>query len=192
METRDGVGTGVRRSIVGVGETPAEYVILRPKLYVETSIPSFLKSRPSRDPEKAWRQHVTQEWWELYRWQFDVYYSERVEKEAERGDPRAAELRMATLRPFTRLETSEAAKKLAATILEFCHLPAKAGIDAEHVAIAAMHSLQFLLTWNCAHLANKHIRPKIWHICHREGYNPPLILTPDEAIRLRRHEIPNS
>ena len=192
METRDGVGTISARHLLRVEETPAEYVIFRPKVYVETSIPSVLKSRPSRDPEKARRQSVTLEWWELYRWQFDVYYSDCVEKEARQGDPGAAKLRIKALEPFKKLEPSEVAKKLALTILEFCHLPQSASTDAEHVAIAAMHSLQLLLTWNCTHLANKHIRPKIMHICHKEGYTSPLILTPDEAIRLRPHEIPSS
>ena len=192
METRDGVGTDVRRSFVGVAETPAEYVILRPKVYLDTSIPSVLTSRPSLDPRKAEWQRITQEWWELYRWQFDVYYSEYVEKEVLKGDPHAAEQRFNTLRPFTKLDKLIAAEDFAVRILSACHLPAKAKTDATHVALAAMRSLQYLLTWNCTHLANEHVQPKIRYICRKEGYTAPVILTPHEAIRLRTHEIPNS
>lgn len=188
METRDGVGTGAGRAYIGVAETPAEYVVFRPKLYLDTSIPSLLRSRPSRDPRMAHRQRVTQEWWELYRWQFDVYYSDSVVKEAEKGDARAARQRIETLIPFTRLETLEPAKILAAKILQTCQLPAKAEADAQHVAIAATRSLQFLLTWNCKHLANDQLQPRIMYICHKEGYTAPLILTPEQAIRLRAHD----
>jgi len=191
METRDGVGTGARWPFIGVAETPAEYVILRPKVYLDTSIPSVLTSRPSLDPRKAQWQRVTQEWWEFYRWQFDVYYSYYVEKEARKGDPHAAEQRVNTLKPFTKLEKLTAAEDFATRILSDCHLPAKAETDARHVALAAMQSLQYLLTWNCAHLANEHVQPKIRHICRKEGYTAPVILTPFEAIRLRTHEIPN-
>jgi hypothetical protein len=189
METRDGVGTSVARSFIGVKETPAEYVILRPKLYVDTSIPSYLTSRPSRDPQKARWQCVTREWWMLYRWQFDVYYSEYVEDEAKRGDVQAADERRETLKPFTRLDKYKPAEDFATRILRACHLPDSVKTDATHVALAAMRSLEYLLTWNCTHLANKHIQRKIMYICHNEGYNAPLILTPDEAIRLRTHEI---
>ena len=191
METRDGVGTGSDRAYIGVAETPAEYVVFRPKLYLDTSIPSYLTSKPSRDPHKAHRQRVTREWWELYRWQFDVYYSDCVEKEARRGDPSAANKRMKALAHFEELKISSPAKQLAARILERCHLPLNAELDTQHAAIAAMHSMQFLLTWNCRHLANKHIRPKLMYICRSEGYTAPLILTPDEAIRLRTHAIPD-
>ena len=192
METRDGVGTGSGRSFLGVAETPAECVVFRPKLYLDTSIPSLLTSRPSRDPHKAHMQRITQEWWELYRWQFDVYYSDRVTEEASEGDPSAADERMGALKHFEELKLSAPAIQLAGKILKLCHLPQKAKFDAQHVAIAATHSLQFLLTWNCAHLANKHIRPNMMHICRNEGYTAPLILTPEEAIRLRTHAIPNS
>ena len=127
----------------------------------------------------------------LYRWQFDVYYSDCVEKEARRGDPSAANKRMKALAHFEELKISSPAKQLAARILERCHLPLNAELDTQHAAIAAMHSMQFLLTWNCRHLANKHIRPKLMYICRSEGYTAPLILTPDEAIRLRTHAIPD-
>ena len=181
----------MERPFIGVKETPAEYVILRPKLYVDTSIPSYLTSRPSRDPQKARWQCVTREWWELYRWQFDVYYSGYVEDEACRGDPHAAKERLDTLKPFRKLEKSKAAEDLAARILSTAHLPEGATTDARHVAAAAMESVKYLLSLNCRHLANQHIQPKIRYICDKEGYTAPIILTPEEAIRSRTHEIPN-
>ena len=191
METRDGVGTISARHLLRVEETPAEYVIFRPKLYVDTSIPSYLTARPSRDPQTAHWQRVTREWWELYRWQFDVYYSEYVAMEARKGNQQAANKRMEKLKPFTRYEKSSVAEEFAGRILRVARLPEKARTDATHVAVAAMQSVQYLLTWNCTHLANQHVREKIMHICDNEGYSAPLILTPEETIRLRPHEIPD-
>lgn len=191
METRDGVGTGAGRAYIGVAETPAEYVVFRPKLYVDTSVPSYIAARPSRDPQKAHWQRVTQEWWELYRWQFDVYYSGYVEEEANKGDPLAANERLRKLTPFKKLPKSKAVEDFAARILNAAHLPEKAMTDAKHVAVAAMHTVKYLLSLNCKHLANQQIQTRIMYICHKEGYTAPLILTPDEAIRLRAHEISN-
>lgn len=191
METRDGVGSVAWQPFVGVRETPAEYVIYRPKLYLDTTIPSYLTARPSRDLEKTRQQRVTQEWWWFYRWQYEIYYSEYVLQEAPKGDRQAANKRIESLMPFNWIAENSAAEEFAERILKATRLPEKARADAIHVALAAMHPLQYLITWNCKHLANQHLRPKIMHICHREGYTAPLIRTPEELIDLRPHEIPN-
>jgi hypothetical protein len=151
MRTRDGVERVATHFVGhGVAETPAEYVVVRPTVYLDTTIPSYLTAWPSRDAERVRKQRVTQECWNLYRWQFDVCTSELVREEAGAGDP-------------------------------------KANADAQHVAVAATHSLKFLLTWNYKHLANDVLRPKMMHICRNAGYTCPQIVTPDEIMRLRTH-----
>lgn len=173
-----------------VEETPAEYVIARPTVYLDTTIPSLLKARPSRDPERARRQRATREWWELYRWQFDVRISALVHKEAEKGDPQAAWERWTVLVSLEEVESRLGVEELAHKLMKGCGLAEKSADDARHVALAATHSLQFLLTWNCTHMANDVLRPKMMYICINSGYACPRIVTPDEIMRLRTHEQP--
>jgi hypothetical protein len=189
MKTMDGVDSVATHFVAyGVAETPAEYVLARPTVYLDTTIPSYLAARPSSNPQRARRQHITQEWWDLYRWQFDVCISEHVYKEAEAGDAIAARDRLDILDAFRRVEEKSGADELAGKLMKECGLPPKANTDARHVALAAMHSLKFLLTWNYKHLANNVLRPKMMHICRREGYTCPRIVTPEEIMRLRTHE----
>jgi hypothetical protein len=188
MRTRDGIEWSATRFLDhGVAETPAEYVVARPTVYLDTTIPSYLTAWPSRDAERLRKQRITHEWWSLYRWQFDVCSSERVRDEANAGDTIAANLRLQILDAFREVEVKVSAYELAAKLKMECGLPEKAKADAEHVAVAATHGLKFLLTWNCRHLANEVLRPKMTHICIREGYTCPRIVTPDEIMRLRTH-----
>ena len=188
MNTRDGIHwTGARFFGHGVAETPAEYVVARPTVYLDTTIPSYLTSWPTHNSGRARMQRVTHEWWSLYRWQFDVCSSKLVRKEAGAGNPAATDLRLEILDAFREVQVKVSAKELAAKIKKGCGLTEKANAEAQHVAIAATHSLRFLLTWNYRHLANDVLRPKMMHICRREGYTCPLIVTPDEIMRLRTH-----
>jgi|SRR5581483_1291514 len=176
--------------IPGVAETPAEYVVGRPKVYVETTVPSYLTARLSRDPLIATRQRITREWWDLCRWQFDVYWSKEVEREIKRGDREAARLRREALAPFTRLQVDKKALTLAGILMESCRLPRQARSDARHLAIAATRGLDVLLTWNCAHLANRALIPRMMDICISKGYHCPRILTPEQIMGVRMHEQP--
>lgn len=188
MRTHDGIEWSATRFLShGVAETPAEYVVARPTVYLDTTIPSFLTAWPSRDAEKARKQRITHEWWDLYRWQFDVCFSELVLEEASAGDVIAADQRLEILVAFREVEVKASAKELAAKLKIECGLPEAANKDAKHVAIAATHRLKFLLTWNYRHLANNVLRPKMMHICIREGYTCPQIVAPDEIMRLRTH-----
>ncbi len=188
MKTMDGIEC-LSTGYVGdrVEETPAEYVIERPTVYLDTTIPSFLTARQSRDPERARRQHITREWWELHRWQFDVRISEYVRKEANAGDARAARQRIEFLKPLRKVEKRFSAIELANNIMKGCGLSEKAETDARHIALAAIHKLKFVLTWNCTHMANDVLRPKMMHICRKAGYDCPRIVTPDEIMRLHTH-----
>ncbi len=81
----------------------------------------------------------------------------------------------------------EVVKELAPKLMKGCGLPESANTDAQHVALAAVHALKFLLTWNYRHMANDVLRPRMMHICRKAGYTCPQIVTPDEIMRLRTH-----
>jgi hypothetical protein len=193
MKTMDGVEC-LSAEFVGnhVAETPAEYVIERPTVYLDTTIPSFLTAWESSNPERARKQRVTREWWDLHRWQFAIRISIHVRNEAKKGDPQAARERREVLRSLKDVEPKLGAEELAHKLMRGCGLSKKSEIDARHVALAAAHSLQFLLTWNCTHMANDVLRPKMMYICRKAGYDCPQIVTPDEIMRLRTHVQPRS
>jgi hypothetical protein len=72
---------------------------------------------------------------------------------------------------------------LGKSLLKAAAMPAKAAIDAAHVAIATVHGLEFLLTWNCTHIANASMRPRIETVCRESGFQPPIICTPEELTQ---------
>ena len=131
----------------------------------------------------ARHQLITCLWWNAHRSRFVVYASERVRDEASQGDSQFAQRRLDIIAVLLTADVTPAAMDLARLILLEAHLPAKAKVDAEHVAIAAVNGIDYLLTWNCKHLANPHITPKVARSCRRAGYRPPEICTPETIIR---------
>lgn len=130
---------------------------MKPKLYLETSIVSYLTAKPSHDLILAAHQQVTRDWWET-RSSFDLYISQFVLDEAQAGDAEAAGHRLLALREARLLELTSDTGRLARKILDQGGMPAKAYVDAVHVAVAAVHGLDYLLTWNCTHIANASMR----------------------------------
>ncbi len=126
---------------------------MKPTVYIETSIISCLTARPSNDVRVAACQNITTEWWEKQRENFELYISEFVIVEAARGDKNEAKLRLAALKELTQLKVTEEAKILAHKFITEGALPAKAKIDAFHVAVAVTSGIEYLLTWNCTHAA---------------------------------------
>jgi predicted nucleic acid-binding protein len=155
---------------------------MKSKLYLETSIVSYLTARPSHDLIRAAHQQVTRDWWET-RSAFDLYVSQLVLDEAKAGHKEAAQMRLAALREASVLKLTPETGVLARGILGGGGMPAKAYVDALHVAVAAVHGLDYLLTWNCAHIANATMRSKIETICRAAGYDPPVICTPVELAK---------
>lgn len=193
MNTTDGIeclSTGYAGD--RVEETPAEYVIARPTVYLDTTIPSFLTAWKSQNPERERRQRVTREWWKLHRWQFDIRVSDHVLEEAYKGDPTAVRERKEVLESLKMVERKPGVDELAGKLKIGCGLAENADMDAHHIALAAMHALKFLLTWNYRHMANDVLRPKMMHICRKAGYDCPRIVTPDEIMRLHTHVQPRS
>jgi predicted nucleic acid-binding protein len=155
---------------------------MKSSLYLETTIPSYLTSRPSRDLIIAGHQQVTREWWETRRGAFQLYLSQLVIDEVSAGDPSVARDRLKTLRDLPLLEITPEVTELASHILASGKIPRRAAADAAHIAIAAAHGMDFLLTWNCVHIANATNARALALICQEQEYNCPVICTPEELM----------
>ena len=155
---------------------------MKPTCYLETSIVSYLTARPSRDLIIAAHQQITQEWWEFRRSVFTLYASQLVLTEAGKGDREAAAKRLKVLDDIELIELKEDAADLAAIFVRSRAVPEKVEEDALHVALAAIYGLDYLMTWNCKHIANAEIQKRIRIICADEGYAMPTICTPEELM----------
>lgn len=147
--------------------------------YVETSIVSYLTAVGSRDLLHAAHQELTRSWWES-RDDFMLVASQVVMDEASAGVAGAASRRLDALQGIPLLNLSDDVVLLATSLIRDGKLPQKARIDAFHVALATVHGVDYLLTWNCKHIANASLRGKIESICKAAGYQPPIICTPFE------------
>lgn len=152
------------------------------RVYLETSVVSYWTSRPSRDLIIAGHQQITRDWWNRRRSAFELFVSRIVVDEASEGDPQAAGERLVVLRNVPVLQLNRAAVVLAREFLDAGALPAKAGEDALHVAVATVHGMDFLLTWNCRHIANAEMTRAVNAICTERGYEMPVICTPEELM----------
>jgi hypothetical protein len=153
-----------------------------PKVYVETSVVSYLVALGSRDLVLAAHQEVTRSWWAA-RGTFDIYISQFVLDEASAGNPEAAGRRMHVLQEFPLLDVTDESVALAARLVTDGGLPIKARVDALHVAVSTVHGMDYLLSWNCTHIANATLRGKIELICRSAGFEPPVICTPLELVK---------
>lgn len=148
-------------------------------VYVETSIVSYLSGRPSHDVVVAAHQELTRQWWKGRRG-YRLFISQIVRDEAALGDPTARSRRRRALRGIPALGVGEEATRLAGELIRRGALPKKATVDAFHISIAAAHQIDYLLTWNCKHIANATMRGTIEAICRSVGLKPPIICTPEE------------
>jgi hypothetical protein len=152
------------------------------KVYVETTIVSYLVARPSRDLIVAAHQQLTQEWWDFSKSNYEVYISRLVLQEAAAGDAILASRRLELLENVPQLELNEESLSLARTLISRGAIPSTVPEDALHVSIATVHGMDYLLTWNCKHIANAHIQRFIGTVCRESGYEPPVLCTPEELI----------
>ena len=151
-------------------------------VYIETSIVSYLTARPTNDLLAAAWQKITTDWWDTQRSRFSLYTSGVVTEEAGRGNPDAAARRLNALSDIQLLAITEAAVSLSKALLKEGALPAKALDDSLHIAIAAVHGVDYLLTWNCRHIDNAEMKPVMRKICAAQGYTCAEICTPQELM----------
>ena len=154
----------------------------KPTVYLETTIASYLTAWRSRDFVMAANQETTREWWSNRKDEFEFFVSQTVIKESSAGEPDAAQRRLEFLKPFPRLDISDEVELLAAKLIAEVPLPLKAQVDALHIAVAAVNNMNYLLTWNCTHIANATLRSQIETVCRSEGYEPPVVCTPQEML----------
>jgi predicted nucleic acid-binding protein len=153
---------------------------MRAKLYVETSVISYLTARPSRDVISLGHQQLTREWWDRAVLEFELFASRLVVAEAQLGDPVAAAARLAVLEPITLLAETPESRTLARKLLAAGGLPSKAASDALHIGVAAVHGMDYLVTWNCKHIANARMLRFVTETCRAAGFEAPVICTPEE------------
>ena len=155
---------------------------MKPKVYVETTVVSYLTAWPSRDVVIAGYQQTTREWWLDAADRFELVASELVINEASAGDADAAQDRLTALESVTLLDAIEEAAELAQQLIDSGAIPEKAAEDAGHIAIAVTNGIDYLVTWNCRHIANATTRSQIERVCRNAGYEPTVICTPAELV----------
>ena len=150
-------------------------------VYIETSIIGYLTARSAGDVIFQARQQLTRRWWDDRRASYELFVSQFVINEASAGDSSAAQERLAVLDSIPLLDASHCEVDSLADLLIARHLlPQKAKADAQHIAVATVFGVDYLLTWNCKHIANADRLPGVYATMRDEGYEPPLIVTPEE------------
>jgi predicted nucleic acid-binding protein len=154
---------------------------MKRKVYIETSVISYLTARPSKTILGAAHQQITLAWWET-RSQYDLVVSESVLRECGAGDPDAAKKRLTVLNDVPLILITEQALDIANSLVAKGIIPAKAAEDALHIAIATVNGVDYLLTWNCRYIANPEIQRGIAAHLEDIGLSLPFICTPEELL----------
>ena len=151
-------------------------------VYLETSIISYLTGRANRNVVITAHQQLTRRWWDTQRQQFELFVSPLVLQEAAAGNPTMAQRRLEMMRGLQVLAVTPEATTVAEQLVQSGPLPKKAEVDALHIGIAAVHGMEYVLTWNCKHIANARMRSQIEAICRDLRYEPPIMCTPEELL----------
>ena len=155
------------------------------RVYIDATIPSYLVSNPSRVAKTAERQRITHAFWQDSRFEFIL--SDYVVNEISIGNRDQAENRQQVVEGLTVVVAASIELDFARLLVAEKALPHNAFTDAVHVAVAATHNILYLATWNFAHLANAHTKPRIEQICRKAGYAPPRINTPEVIMEELSH-----
>lgn len=156
--------------------------MMKRSVYLESTVPSYLVAAPSRDLLIAAHQQVTSQWWSTQRPKFETCISQFVLDEIGKGDADVALKRLGAVKGIPLLDITEEVLSLASALVSSRIIPKKAGTDAAHIAIAAIHSIDFLLTWNCRHIANAAMIRAVEQVCQEQGFDCPVICTPEELM----------
>jgi len=157
---------------------------MKESIYLETTVVSYYTSKPSRDIVALAHQEITRQWWPIAIRRYDIFISEVVTEEASFGDPEAAKRRLEELKDFPHLELNDKVEEMAQVYMERLNIPEKSFRDAAHLAIACVHNIDYLVTWNCAHLANGEVIKKLMKINESIGIHTPIICTPEELMEV--------
>lgn len=151
-------------------------------VYIETTIPSYLTAhRAVREP-MASHQQITKEWWDQERARFRIYSSIAVRAEISKGDTAAVARRLRVMAGIPELDVTSEVQPLADSIVQLLRLPPKAHMDAAHVAFSIVHRMDYLMTWNCTHLANATLQKALFEFCSYHHFHMPVICTPEFLV----------
>ena len=159
-----------------------KYEAIRPKVYIETTVVSYLVARPSNDVTLAERQRATRELWENYSDTFEFIVSDIVITEIRQGNEIAAQRRIDALAGLTVLGLTPEVVVLALELINAGAVPRESQTDAQHIAVAVVNGIEHLISWNYKHIVNETKRQHINQICQAAGYQPIILCTPAELI----------
>jgi hypothetical protein len=151
----------------------------KPKVYVETSVVSYQSARHSKDPLVYAHQLLTHAWWSSAPAKYDLCTSALVYDEAAQGAPMMAAKRLTLLNQLQSLPPSLYIAEVARALIRAAALPDKAVRDAEHIALAAIHHIPYLVTWNFKHIANPVTSARIDSVLRLMGYTPSVLCSPE-------------
>lgn len=155
---------------------------MNPSVYIETSVIGYLTSWPQQDVTVAGHQNTTKRWWSTAAQGLDLYVSQLVVRECSEGDAAAVKDRLACIEGLPVLPITPQAESLAAALIRGHAVPDNQPNDALHIALAAAHGVQYVVSWNFRHIVNASLRPAIERVCRDAGHNPPILCTPEELL----------
>jgi len=157
------------------------------RIYIESTIPSYVVARPARDLLQAARQQLTRDWWDFKRTQHELFISQVVFDEIGAGETAMAQQRLELVSVIPLLQSTTEAEALTERIIKSGLLPQTADRDAAHIALATVYEMDILLSWNCRHIANGAIQGRLRILADQAGYTLPVVCTPDELMGIN-HE----
>ena len=157
---------------------------MKPAVYIETTIISYLTARPSRDLIVAGHQQITVEWWEDVRPKVECFVSPFVIQEASRGDAAMAAKRIEAISEFPVLAQNETVEDLAQMYFERMSIPERAKLDAFHLATAAAYEMDYVLSWNCRHIASAHVQKMVQRLNDELEIQTPIMCTPEALMEV--------
>jgi predicted nucleic acid-binding protein len=157
---------------------------MKPTVYIETTVISYLTARPSRDLIIAAHQQITHEWWDTAIGHFEVFISPIVLEEISKGDEKAANMRLERVSSFPLLEVLPQIRDLAESYFAAIDIPEKARADSYHLALATWHGMDFMVSWNCTHIVSGRVKKIIEEINSTYGIRTPIVCTPEELMEV--------
>ena len=159
-----------------------KYTTIKPRVYIESTVVSYLVARPSSNLILAARQKASQQLWEDYADRFEFVISDIVSNEVQLGNANAAQRRLEIISPLTVLEVLPEADVLTYRLLGVGAVPRNSVTDAQHIAIATVHGVEYLVSWNHKHIVNEYKREHINQVCQEAGFQPTTICTPTQLM----------
>jgi len=152
------------------------------KIYLDTSVISYYVKKTEYDILEQAHYQLTRQWWRKFATHHSLFISVFVINEIEKGDKHAAMKRLKAVEGIPILDTSVSVDRLSRIIVKELNIPEKARMDGYHLAVAAMNSQDYIVSWNFKHMANARVRRIYKAICGEEGLVCPDISTPEEML----------